>query len=714
MSHDIQPGEKVLRAQAAQTANKLAELASSVQTGQTGVQGLPSNVQLDEALETISQKLEQVAAHPAMDIEGGRATRDLQGVVEATKRVVDERNVGEKAQTVLREAALAEEEARARMPQLSAGGPSSEAAARMRHHFNALVQNGQPLVRLLATSGEFREMLQHLIELSRYLFTSTTEEAAKKATDQISTDTGDQTSKPTSPLGDQLSQGTQQLGQTVSAKVSGEQPLDPKTKEHLDQMSELSRRMFQKAASNPTFKEGIRHLSELISIVSEQAYYQAATAQRQATDITSEPAVRVHADKASQAAKELFEAFTGDKSTDAFLYHWNALMSKIAHDQSGQARLRESFASMRHIVDYSLNHPEFVSSDDFVKQSQRAYEDCRSALLSWRDDEDYQRCYAEANELLTAVKNDVVLDQWQRSLNKAMDDLMLRGPGGSTELNPRVLEQWQTVLADMLRTQLMFIGLPRFEFHDETYDCIVDNISLASKGLLPANLVISAGHQQALDMRDWLAGPELSHAGPSAGAGLVPSEPVSLHTASKSVIVVRINNVQLDLKDVKFAMVRKSFPKLTDSGTVDIVTSGTGLNIMIALLQLTRRGDSRPHFEVVKTKGGKVAGVEAHIDKLSVHVHDDASHQTLLNFASSIFSGRIKRMAENAIEEKLSGMVHQIVDSLNSYVQSQPASTNWFMGSGGGAQASWIPSLSSLTSSSSPSSPPSSSSSSST
>jgi len=112
-----------------------------------------------------------------------------------------------------------------------------------------------------------------------------------------------------------------------------------------------------------------------------------------------------------------------------------------------------------------------------------------------------------------------------------------------------------------------------------------------------------------------------------------------------------------NLQDMKFDILRKSFPKIHAKGLADVHTRGSaGCKVIIRLDMAMDAYQATPFTG---------AAVAVKIAPLRMKIHN-SKHDTFYTTMSNMFSGTIRKKAEVAIAEQLQGGMRTLLETLNS------------------------------------------------
>lgn len=109
---------------------------------------------------------------------------------------------------------------------------------------------------------------------------------------------------------------------------------------------------------------------------------------------------------------------------------------------------------------------------------------------------------------------------------------------------------------DVFRAQVGYIPIPRVEYTDDSYDIVIENLTLSGRNLFP-NVVSVEAHN------------------------FVKFSPYSAITEDEHhEFTLTLAQMQADIRDVAFSFRKKSgVPKMRDSGIADVVLGGEGMTV---------------------------------------------------------------------------------------------------------------------------------------
>jgi len=129
------------------------------------------------------------------------------------------------------------------------------------------------------------------------------------------------------------------------------------------------------------------------------------------------------------------------------------------------------------------------------------------------------------------------------------------------------------------------------------------------------------------------------------------------HYRSTAQMVIRAYNIQFDIKNMKFDVLRKKFPKVHAKGLADVHTKGSKGSKVVLRLDMA--------MDAYQANPFTGAAVSVKIAPLKVKIHG-SKHDVFYTTMSNMFAGTIRKRAEAAIVERLQGGLRGMLETLNS------------------------------------------------
>jgi hypothetical protein len=196
-----------------------------------------------------------------------------------------------------------------------------------------------------------------------------------------------------------------------------------------------------------------------------------------------------------------------------------------------------------------------------------------------------------------------------------------------------MLVKLQTVLIPVLADTFQKIHIPRIESSDPKLDFWVDNIVLCGYDILPDNIKFHVERDTELSIREF--------------------DTRGSHTR----LVIHLDKLRTEVKNIQFYFKRKSFPALSDSGLVTFRIPENGAHLGIYFTIEDRPGESHPRL----TEGYAdftIRKMDIEFDKSTL------KHDVLIPMATGLMKPIVKSKIEKAVETNLTNALKQLGDRL--------------------------------------------------
>jgi len=240
-----------------------------------------------------------------------------------------------------------------------------------------------------------------------------------------------------------------------------------------------------------------------------------------------------------------------------------------------------------------------------------------------------------ADELIHNIKNDEFLQILRHHAGVVKSDLSYVDSEGSLKVDTDMLSKLQSVLLPVLTDALKNIPVPRIHSADSNREFWLDNIVLCSYDILPDNIKFHLETDSEVSFKD--------------------PQP----RAARTFLVIQLDRLLTELKNVDFYYRKKTFPELGDSGRVSFRIKGKG-----ASLTLT-------YSVIQEEKTTKIIGGNASFDIHELDIEFDVGslkHSFLVPMLTKMFKTQIKKEIERKVEMNLIGFVNRLGDMMTNSV----------------------------------------------
>jgi len=196
-----------------------------------------------------------------------------------------------------------------------------------------------------------------------------------------------------------------------------------------------------------------------------------------------------------------------------------------------------------------------------------------------------------------------------------------------------MLVKLQAVLIPVLAENFQKIHIPRIENSDPKMDFWLDNIVLCGYDILPDNVKFHVERDTEVSIREF--------------------DTKGSHTR----LVVHLDKLRTEVKNIEFYFKKKSFPSLSDSGIVTIRIPENGAHLSVYFTIEDRPGETHPRL----TEGY----ADFSIQKLDIEFDKSTlKHDVLLPMVTGLGKPVIKSRIEKAVETNITNAMKQLGDRL--------------------------------------------------
>jgi len=267
-------------------------------------------------------------------------------------------------------------------------------------------------------------------------------------------------------------------------------------------------------------------------------------------------------------------------------------------------------------------------SKEFKEKSKDLAKRGRSVMKEIKE-EDIKPFFQAADDLVENIKNDEYLQILRQQAGVVQSDLSYVDSEGMVQIDTDMLSKLQKVLLPVLADALKYIPVPRIYSCDKDREFWLDKIVLCSYDLLPENIRFHLESDSEISFKD------------------IEMKETQTH------LVIVLNRLLTELKDVEFYYKKKTFPELEDSGRVTFRVTGNG-----AKLRLTYNVVQKPEDKVPRIMDGRaffdISNLELDFDTKTL------KHPVLVPMLGQMFKLQIKTQIEYQVEKNLTGWMNKL------------------------------------------------------
>jgi hypothetical protein len=323
----------------------------------------------------------------------------------------------------------------------------------------------------------------------------------------------------------------------------------------------------------------------------------------------------------------LVASFSGKETLDLFKFYLRKIISKIQENQNA--------------IDYLIELKYFIlgskSEEKKFRSESKVLAYRGRALMRELKDDDLITFLRAAHEMIENIKNDEFLQILRHHAGIVQSDLSYVDSQGSLKVDTDMLSKLQSVLLPVLTDALKNIPVPRIHSADHNREFWLDNIVLCSHDILPDNIKFHLETDSEVSFKD------------------------AKHQPTRTFLVIQLDRLLTELKNVDFYYRKKTFPELGDSGRVTFRVKGKG-----ASLSLTYTIIQNPEENVTKIIEGN-ASFDIHELDIEFDV-GSLKHSFLVPMLTKIFKTQIKQQIERKVEMNLIGFINRLGEMMTNSI----------------------------------------------
>jgi len=486
----------------------------------------------------------------------------------------------------------------------NASGPSASTAVSAGKAAFDWINTWRPLFYLMTTSRDFRKLLLDSVRIARgiayrYVLTDENTERFKE--------------------GEPVQNIAQDIKQDVKQDVQNQGSPDM-SDEEWNRLQEDIQGVLCTLAKEPSYRQGIEGIFNLLDMFQKSL----ANLPEEAAKAAPED---VHIRRVALETEELVASFSGRKTFEQFKLTLIHLITKIQENENLQSYLNE----LKDLL-LSAKSEEEIKSNEFKEKSKDVAKRGRYVMREIKE-EDLNPFLDAANELLENIKNDEFLQVLRQQAGIVQSDLSYVDTEGMVQLDTDMLSKLQKVLLPVLADALKYIPVPRIYSNDHNREFWLDKIVLCSYDIIPENVRFHLESDSEISFKD--------------------VELKDTHTR----LVIVLDRLLTELKDVEFYYKKKTFPELEDSGRVTFRVKGAG-----ARLRLTYNVVQGPEDKAPRINEGRayfdISDLELDFDKKSL------KHEVLVPMLGQMFKVQIKNQIEYQVEKNLTEWMNKLGDMI--------------------------------------------------
>jgi len=397
------------------------------------------------------------------------------------------------------------------------------------------------------------------------------------------------------------------------------------TDEEWDRLQDDVQRVLCLLAKEPTYREGISRIFNLLD-----QFQKTLTEEPLQAALAPE---NVHVRRVAQETEELVAAFSGRETLEEWKFHLRAMMLQVQKNENLKIYLQE----LKEFI-LKAKSEEEIRSQAFKNQSKELAHRGRELMREFRDKQDFRLFLNSSEEMMNNIKNDEMLTVLRQHAGIVQSDLSYLDNDGKAVVDIMAVGKLQAALLPVLVDALKYIPVPKIYSNDSEREFSLDNLVLCSYDIIPENIKFQLQTDTQVSMRD--------------------IEVKGTHTH----MVIELDKLLTEIKDIEFFYRKKSFPGFEDSGKVTFRITGKGAKLVFTYNLLQRAEDKVPSISEGKASFD-ISEMSIDFDKSTLR------HPTMVPMLTSLWKMQIRHQIEHEVENNLTGFIQKLGDIMTSSLE---------------------------------------------
>ncbi|KAF2806466.1 uncharacterized protein BDZ99DRAFT_466036 [Mytilinidion resinicola] len=197
---------------------------------------------------------------------------------------------------------------------------------------------------------------------------------------------------------------------------------------------------------------------------------------------------------------------------------------------------------------------------------------------------------------------------------------------GKPTFKPHLIKDLTEVIIPGIFENIRYVPIPRIEYSDPMMDAIVENLVIEGDNLAPNVLELSSDNY-------WRWGRK------------------KISNKNKNKVMLSVSGVQMDLKDVSYYVKKKEgFPSITDTGVCDVFMGGNGFSFKVEM-ETADKTDTAHFFKVNK--------VNVEVKNLNIKLKQ-SKHKLLFGLFKPLLLKVMRPVIQKVLEKQIKDNIHQL------------------------------------------------------
>jgi hypothetical protein len=431
---------------------------------------------------------------------------------------------------------------------------------------------------------------------------------------------------------------TQVLSEHLGAHERLEEKEKPTVKsskpsDEIDRLLDDARPLFKRLSGNDEF------LSSMAGIYAILTRWQGAITMIPGTVLPADLAYDANFAAAQQDLLLLAERFANGRSLGPIIDSIAQMRQEAVEDYE----LRDFLLDWRAFLKACTSDPAYVEHDEYLRRGRFLLE--RTSQYAERKYRAlFQKNVDSWNSFLEGWQQDKLTSEIGRLITRIVRQDIFGGTNGRGLLNLAAIQgslinDLRNVILPALLRSMHELPLPHMEIEQGPNHVALDNIVLPAAFFAPANLDLRTATAVHLTPRARLFGNR-------RGRKTAPATESGTH--------VSLAGMKGDIPNIRFALDRTAFPRVRDTGTIDMRLTGKGMNIAVDVATDINAAARRFHVTPVL--------VRVNIDRLAMRFYD-VKHGTFFAAAKPYLQYTMKSRIERAVCDRIVDTIY-FVDSM--------------------------------------------------
>lgn len=570
---------------------------------------LPSNQTMNEFLDKANRSLLEQSFSANLNSQGKRLIGDLRSILNSGKSFLNNTNADERLQKFLKEASEFTKDLADKSQY--AAKKLERTAYDAKEEGKHLIYNLKDLLLYMIRSGDFRQLMDDFVVLFQNIG-GKFERHKKEVKRAIKKDVNKEDTGATS---------TKKVLKGIQKEVQEGRIVDEKVK---DRIFDRFEKLLYKLTSNKQYDKVVDNLFNIFDYFNKRF-----------DQLQKDPNLTIKNDdnfnEMLSDAEYIIGEFCGEENWKGFKDEFWSLCKDLKKDKQANA----FFSDLKTFIKQSFENPDRFKKES-ERQRLRQFVD-RSYSLFDRKTSQYGDRFHDLYDYLNDMF-DYASEQTadlQYNINKFARDLVTDNYGKpSLYITQESMIQFKRLISPLLQEGLANIPLPMISGSNDTYDWSIENVFFDSRGILPENF-----HLRFVSDLNFNSTTE--------------------NNEFYSELQMRLDDIDLAFKSIKFHYLRKSLPSIEDRGIADCYIKGLKFGFTWAFIS-----EPDQPFRV------KLKEVKTYIDSLDIKIIE-SDHSIIDSIVTTLFPGYIKDQIASSLVGTVKNAFEPFNYHLNEYFKKQ-------------------------------------------